>query len=533
MTALRDTPAPAWYRRVAHVRAVGRYARLQSAARWRTGRGGAGVLGWVGFVIALLSFNAAARLGDTVRALADQSDSSTASVYATTWVHSWAVGTLADNVGAVVLGVLALAVVMALLAPTDRGVIPVEHASGWPGVRQARYVGSLVAQCMSLTAVVGLLLVTGAASLLTLDGQGRAATLVTVWTVWVWGLLLGPVISWGRELLIRAGRQKAGWIVLAVVGAGLAVVCVSDRTGAQHLFGFGAWLSGVGTTPLGLVTGIGAAGSATLLAAGWALCASALRHPEPVREPTTRRRRELAADARRAYRQVTWRTLARTRTLAHQALGMGVVGLLLSLAVHGTTASAAPVVVTIPVSVALTWQVNSLAMLSSSAGWVASRPGLARLTLPVHVTVGGCLIGAVGALAVLVDVVTGRLSGIHVLGTVAAFTVTAVWACAAAATLAIARPRRADVHDGHPLLPAATTIVYTLALMAGPGLVGAVLTVGPTWWSADGSADLTWTGFALPAAALAVVGVAWLAVVLRVWNRTPTLRARALLTVNQ
>ena len=151
----------------------------------------------------------------------------------------------------------------------------------------------------------------------------------------------------------------------------------------------------------------------------------------------------------------------------------------------------------------------------------------------VHVALGAAVNLAVSVGPWLVAFGVGRVSGTALGLAAAAAAASTALACALCAVLSVRRAHPAALEDGAALVPAATTVGYTLALLAGPGLAGAWVAAGPSLF-AEADLGVGVLAVSWPWAVLAVgVGVLGTALVLGVWSRRAALRSRAYAAVGR
>ena len=509
------------------------FTRLSIASRWRTLRGpGSRAWAWCALAAALVMFQAAQGLGDTIMALAELDDDSTASLFAQSYITTFVTDGFAAMTAAVLGFTLAVTALEPLIAPMGTGLIPQSDRAGFTSARMARYTDSVVAHLMTLTTGLQLLALTALGSMLTLDGEHRARALLTSWALWCVLVLAGPALGWAREY---ARRTKAPWVAaLAGVGAGaLAVALVVDDAHGTDLFGAGPYVTAsVTTAPVGPVAVALLACAAVALGAGWALCSAALKHPAPAGTTRARKPRALATGTRAVLYAVTWRSVVRTRAIVIPLVGATVLGMILAWTGGGSPRSVASVLVIVPMTVALSWQVNSLTLVGPASSWWASLPGVSRATATVHAVVATALMAGALVASFGPALVAGRLELAQAGSVAVASCATVAVTSGVATVLALTWPRNARVESGAPLVPAATTIAYTLGLVLTGGLVGAGLTLGPQLLSEDGGQRLAglsvigpWAVGAAGVGALLVVGG------VLVWSRSSVRRAAALSAV--
>lgn len=506
------------------VRAV-KATGLGMASRWRTLSSHAGRVGsWVALVVGLLALTGAAALGDTVRTLAEYDAGNTAGIYALAYVVEWTVdgfGSIAAWVGGFVLVVTLLA---PLTAPASPGLIPANDRAGFAFARMSRYTDSLVTHVSSLTTGLQVLALTALASLVTLDGVGRARALLIAWAAWVVTILVAVAIGWTTELVRRASPRAARWSGLTVVAAVGTTLLVDPEHGST-LFGTGPALTVMlRQAPLPAVVAGLVLSAVVAASAGWVACDRTLRLPERSAAGRSVSSRSMSARRGTALWLATWRTLWRTPVVRTPLL-LVTVGALggASMTAMGMYAITA-VAVTAPLMLALTWPVNSLALLSGGASWVASLPGAGARVLRVHVAMAWTQHMAVTVLVWVPAMVVHRPDAHLALVVISTGLGVSTLYTAIGAHLSVRSPHPTALEAAQPLLPHGRTIALTLGLLVAVG--------GPTAWLLMGAQSATGVAVSLGmhlvcAAGATALGVAWLVWTDRTWADGAR-RARAL-----
>lgn len=516
------TGAPLWARTV---RLALRGTGIGLASRWRmlstrSGRAGA----WTALVVSLLALTGAASLGDTVRAFAEYDSTTTAGIYARTYLTEWA----GDGFGTIAAGVVGFVVVITLFAPLVGSVppalIPVSDGPGFVLARRSRFTDSFITHVVSLTTALQVLALTALASLVTLDGSHRARALVIVWMAWIVSVAVSVAISWTVELMRRTKPKAPRWITAGAVAAAGLLLAADPEHGAT-LFGLGAPLTrSLRSANLITVMVVLVAALVTALTVGWMTSGAVLRKPELVTTNRAVRRREMPSSPGRALWVATWRSVWRTPAVRTPMLVVAGLSVGVSTVAGATPQVLAGLMVTVPLMLTLAWSVNSLVVLGGAGPWLLSMPGAGRRILLTHsglawtTIVAGTTLCWVGASARgLVDMQDAvRIVSCSVAVATAYSTV--------GAHMSFTRARPAALESGAAVLAPARTLAMTLILLVTLGLGTAALLIGTTLTqdrSLPLSAHLLWC------AGATVVFGSWWVVILRRWSTNPVRRAAA------
>ncbi|WP_251151309.1 hypothetical protein [Cellulosimicrobium sp. Marseille-Q4280] len=437
-----------------------RTARVLAAARWRGLRSpGARFAMWVGFVACLLMVAVTSKLGDVLREAARPMDSqgdAARTVLGFALEHPERVWALA-LAGAAATSLMTLATHTGnsrLLAAPLGALVRTGHLT--------RYLESVGAAAISVVPALQLATLTGAASVLTADGQGRPRVIATAMALVVVLHLLQVGAAWAATLLPRTRRAR--W---TLTGAGVAVGAVAALSW-QHLLSAAWWLLDGPAALAG--ASVAVAGLAALCGGLWACAASANVAPARVAgqvrsvriptEPFAAARASLAVPAMRSAAVRSGMTMALLATVALVAFARDV--------------TVVSVAVIVPLAWSLTFTSNFLAAHGRGAAWISSLPSVAAAMARA---------GAQLAVAVPAAVLVVAGAGIAVLAPdqLVSFALAAPAAVALLAGLsvhrAVRRPVGAGIERGGPLVPDSVTLVELVRLGVASGVVW-----GATTW---------------------------------------------------
>lgn len=509
--------------------ASGWYAtRLLLAVRWRMMRTpGSRAMAYIGAIFFVLALVLVANLGYVAQIAAQQPDTAQG-IFARTWVYSLRYGYMV-NIGTFAIGG---AVIAALFAPftgtSTLALAPTEDLHGLRLPRLHRYFGAWIINGASGLGLLQLLVLTGVASLITMDGY-RVPGLFFALSVWVLLITLMTTLGWLLEVVVRKTTPRMRVLLGLLTAAALAALYLSDQRNSGRLFGLSdsfthAIREGVrGWTLQTVLLPVAMIGAAFLVGvAGILLTRFALTLPvPPAAARITLILTPLSSRPRRAVRQLLLRTLLRTKEVRRPLIALVLIGAGLSAALEMSTDLELSIVAAVALAVALSWGVNVYGLLGTGMIWLGAQPQvlnrLPGVAARMQLAITGLLLGVFFGVSLLF----GRADITDALPILTAGAIAAVTTTALSSFLSIARPHRARMSGrGDALLPPLTALAYMFALIVAGPLPAAWFLSAPdqqtAWFIAIGSLVLSASLFA----------IAW-----RRW-RNPHHRARLISTVS-
>lgn len=451
--------------------------RLLLVLRWRMMRKpGSRATVWAGITLFVLAMALVANMGFIAQIAAQQPDTAQG-IFARAWVASLDSGYML-NIGEFAIGGAVLAALFAPFTGTSTLTLaPTEDLYGLRPPRLHRYFGAWLINAASGLGLLQLLVLTGVASLITMDGY-RIPGLVFVLTLWLLLITVMTSLGWLLEVVVRKTRPRMRMLLGLLTAAALVYLYMSDQRRSGRLFGLSdvfthAVRDGVSgwTTKSILLPTVTAFIIVLVLLAGLMFTRQALSLPmPPAVQGKTLILRPLSMRPGVAVRQLLVRTLIRTREVRRPMLGLVLIGAGLVAAVPMDMNLELSIIAAVSIAVSLSWAVNVYGLLGTGMIWLAAQPQTLR-RLPFTVA-RVQLMMTMGLLCFfwLISFLSGHAtpaSGLSILigGVIAAAVSTSL-----SAFLAVRRPQRARMSGrGDSLLPPLTALSYMFALMlAGP-----------------------------------------------------------------
>jgi hypothetical protein len=463
------------------------------ALRWRMVRNDSGrnmvKTGGVTIVVAVL---AVMNLG-LVAQNAALSDLGYQTGLARTWAMMLSYGYY-GSVGAFTLGgVLAVAVFAPLTGTSTQALAAAEDLSGVRVPRLHRYFDSLVLNAISGLGVLQLLVLTGVAALMTMDGV-KLPALVWAWTLWALAITAMTSFGWVLEWAVRRfgvrTRFLAAGLAFAVIGVAVAI----DPFNGRQLFGLATVFSDAmramaeGWSLAAVVLPVATLAAAFAAAVGglFATRSALLLAPPVVRAGRFRRARNLLSSPLGASWSLLLRTLWRTPEVRRSIFGLVAVGVVVMALIELDQATEFSLIAAAPLTVALSWSSNAFGLLGTGMVWLGSQPNglrdLPRLVFACHSAMSAAMIAALWCASFL----AGNADPAHLPRIVGSAALTIVVSAALSTYFSVTRPRRARLTSrGDALLPPMAALGYLGALLVtGPLPVVLVATTPQPWFQA-------------------------------------------------
>lgn len=293
------------------------------------------------------------------------------------------------DLGALGMSIVAAVAVSSFITPfTSGGSISLIPETDLLGVRPSRlhaYFMSLMTTAVSIIGLFQMLALTIFASLLAIDGDPFAPTIVA-WLSWVPLLALTVAQAWLTELLLRSVSRRRRVLLLSVTVATVGIVLVMSED-ARAAIGrasneYAALLRRLSTADgsfFAVTVGALLALTLTLMLIGLWLCQAAQQKPVHV---GTRRSDLLVrlpplSNGHLMLFQVTLAQVLRNRETRRPMIVILTVNLLGAWFIASTQQSLSALL-TIPIALGASWAANIFGLMGPGMTWMASQPGLLR-----------------------------------------------------------------------------------------------------------------------------------------------------------
>jgi hypothetical protein len=419
----------------------------------------------------------ATNLGYTVSLSARQA-SNLQDAYPQLWITTLLHG-MDSGFGTLFLGtVFGIAVLAPFAGASTLSLLPSEDLQAIRPNKSHRYFDSCIINSVSGVAILQLLALTGATSLLTIGGQELPALAVT-WILWILLVALTTTVAWILEWIIRK-FARVNRITLGIVIALLtiAIITIGYYRGGT-LFGIGekysrlliasghGWNLSISLLLLGLLLTFG-----VLVLAGVTISRKALLLPPPLAHAGSKHRpRKSLTGTAKVTLQLLLRAIWRTAECRRPLIAILVLGIPAVVFSKTDVSMELSLVFAVTLTVSLAWGVNVFGVLGTGMGWLGSQPKIIRRLPLVGVALQTVVTVFLMSILWVLSLALGKgtlSAGVHILimGGFAAFA-TSIYCM----RLSIRKPIRTQLAGrGNALVPPLTALGYLLQLLMITGI---------------------------------------------------------------
>lgn len=409
------------------------------------------------------------------------------SSFARYWIRSLAEGNML-NIGAFAVGGTLFATLVAPFVGTGTLTLaPIEDLAAYRFPRVHRYFDSLVINAISGLGVLQLLVLTGIASLLTMDGD-RLPGLLFAWGLWLVLITTMSTVGWLVEIFFRKLGKSPRYLLVGGLFAIVGLAVWIDPNHGSTLFGLSGafantvrdglhgWTVSSIVTPIVLVLISGA-----ILLFGVAFASIATRLPIPAKKKARiHRARPIGNTPLVATWRLLIRVLWRTPEVRRPIVALSFIGVIVMVLVPFNQNVSFSLIAAAPLTVSLAWGMNIFGLFGTGMVWLASQPRLRDKM--IWVIFAFQTLASMGLLIIFwaISFVAGHAAP-ETFGTVLLGGALSSTICAAISlVLSVWKPRRARLSGrGDALLPPLVALGYTLLLVTlGPVPVEFIL-MGP------------------------------------------------------
>lgn len=393
------------------------------------------------------------------------------------------VGLLVGDSSVSLTAALATAFVGVVFAPITgaaaQGMFPDPDLAGIRPSRLHRFFDGIWNSVLSPVGVSPLLLLVAGASLATPDGRGRAGALVLALSLWVAALVVMALLAWTIEYARRRWSASIRWYLAGVAALAVALAVLLDpghgRTGFGLADGVAAAIAAGRAgqeAPTALAVVLVLLATAGGLVGGILMCRRALARPaavERVRQRTGSIR--VPVHPSWAVFTVLVTTLARTREVRRPILMMILVAMPMLFAwIHYSggdpTSMLGSVTMVVPLAMSLGWGVNVFGVLGGAVTLLLAQPRAWRLLLRHVVLVQFAASVGIGAVLMVIAVLTSSLPWSTLPPYLAGLIVSSVVATGRSVRYSVERPHRTRLTGrGDPLVPPIVGMGYVIRIM--------------------------------------------------------------------
>lgn len=409
------------------------------------------------------------------------------SSFARYWIRSLSQGNML-NIGAFAVGGTLFATFVAPFVGTGTLTLaPIEDLAAYRFPRVHRYFDSLVINAISGLGVLQLLVLTGIASLLTMDGY-RLPGLLFAWGLWLVLITTMSTVGWLVEIFFRKLGKSPRYLLVGGLFALVGVAAWIDPNHGSTLFGLSdafaktaregihGWTVASIITPIVLVFVAG-----IILLSGVAFARIATRLPIPAKKKARiHQARSLGNTPVIALWKLLIRVLWRTPEVRRPIVALSAIGVIVMLLVPLNQNVSFSLIAAGPLTVSLAWGMNIFGLFGTGMVWLASQPRLRDKMIWIifvfQVTASMVLLLSFWCISFLAGHATPETFWTVFLGGGLSSTI-----CASISlVLSVWKPRRARLSGrGDALLPPLVALGYTLLLVVlGPVPIEFIL-MGP------------------------------------------------------
>lgn len=454
-------------------------ARLVVSGRLRTlSSGWARAGAWTAVLVCAAVLAGASAAGDVLRwALSPQVRDTAGGLFVRVLTNGWLGDGFVKATTLLLVAVLAGTVSQAVVPPTAPSLLSDQQRAAVRWTVASRFVESWVASCVSVIPVMELAGLTAAASLVSMDAGTHARATLVAWGAWLVVSAAGQALTWWVSAARRAGARHTGAWAAAACGVlgGLVVVTWGH---AKTLWGAaGAFEAAMNRAPLLAVLAVELVAVVGFGWLGLRGCARSSRLPASVRSRAGRTSRPLPTGAWSATLAAVSRSAWRNRQVRTPVGALWLMVASLAAAVGPTRPVVAITCLGLPVTWALAFSRNFLAVTGPAGCWLASTPAGAE-----RIQRAGSVLAATGGLMLPVSawlpaLLVGRMDPASVGSVLAIATCVGALTAASSVLYAVRHPEPVDATGRVPLLSAGRTASGTVRL-AVPTLVGYVAATG-------------------------------------------------------
>lgn len=504
-------------------------ARLMVALRLRVVRSSVSRF-WmlVGLLVSAVAVVVASNAGDILRMVVFGGAASDAGqLILTALLSDWVRDDFAAITLAVTAGAVAVSVASAIITASPGALISESDRAFMRPSVMSRFFEAVATQFVSVVVVVQLVAVTALASLLTMDSGSATGALLVLWAFWLACQSGAQVALWGSQIARRARwtRQRRIVALAAVSVLLVAVALLSDRALAVGRV-TASIVSGPTVQSVPVAAGLLVVAGALAWAA-WAMCAKALTMHPRSRTARVKVRRSIPRTYLMSQLDLQVRSLLRVRAITDPVVALLVIAWIATVAFGTLPTVVWGVGLGIPLTVALAYTRNALAVIGPSGPWLASLPGGGSGVAVVLLLTGAGTSVAAGVVAWLPAVVVrGLWDDPMFWSSMLTITIASCLMTVTSVLYAINHPVPARINAGEPILSPGAAIISTLRLLVFSGVVSWLATSGSAVLSEEDAMLSMGTQLTLTGAVVAV-SVA-LAFLIHLRWQDQTFRARAL-----